>query len=88
MYKMEFFTDSYESAYSGMPSEMQHSQSADNRTSKMSIDPNNRSFQVDNKNKGVELPKQTQGVVEEYTGATRSLKTIGELMAYLNTLRK
>jgi hypothetical protein len=37
MYKMEFFTDSYDSAYSGIPSEVQQSQSGDNRTSRASI---------------------------------------------------
>jgi hypothetical protein len=41
---MEFFTDSYESAYSGVPSEMQNSQSEDNRTSKMSVEGHNKSF--------------------------------------------
>lgn len=44
MYKMEFFTDSYESAYSGIPSEVQNSQSEDNRGSKISLEGNNKSY--------------------------------------------
>jgi hypothetical protein len=91
MYKMEFFTDSYDSAYSGMPSEVQQSQSGDNRTSRASIlDGNNRSFHIENRSKvNNEPPRQhTQGVVEEYTGAARSLKSVNELMGYLNNLRR
>ncbi len=44
MYKMEFFTDSYDSAYSETPSEAQPSNSLDNRSSRVSNNGNNRSF--------------------------------------------
>ncbi len=56
MYKMEFFTDSYDSAYSGVPSEVQNSQSED-RSSKLSIE-HNKSFQKDNKSRVNEVPRQ------------------------------
>ena len=33
-------------------------------------------------------PRQNQGVVEEYTGESRGLKSVGEIMSYLNSLRR
>ena len=80
MYKMEFFSDSYESAYSMTPSEQPSHTDTDPRQSRGSLPaPYSKIKQ--------QRPGQRILPQDEYTGQARGLRTVLDMMNYLNGLR-